>query len=256
MSSFFYGFTIGRYGGFAFEEWCVTYLFLFEDSSQLLYYANIFAYNFSEHVVVQWEYTGESPRSGVDNVIAKVPLLSKGSTSDYSPAKLLLNGVGWSIPQSQGIRSSKNLMPQRRLANAHQSSVQTYESASNHFKTEPWFWFPSPAASWDGSDHLGRFVSPKDEFPWKIRASILSSVRVHQGALRSLAACQDENTVFTAGIGPGFKGTVQKWDLTRINCVSGYYGHEEVGYSVIMFKGPPIFPVLCINMLVSNKFSD
>ncbi|KAG4129239.1 hypothetical protein ERO13_D09G066800v2 [Gossypium hirsutum] len=176
----------------------------------------------------KWEYTGESPRSGVENVIAKVPLLSKGSTSDYSPAKLLLNGVGWSIPQSQGIRSSKNLMPQRRLANAHQSSVQTYESASKHFKTEPWFWFPSPAASWDGSDHLGRFVSPKDEFPWKIRASILSSVRAHQGALRSLAVCQDENTVFTAGIGPGFKGTVQKWDLTRINCVSGYYGHEEV----------------------------
>ncbi|PPD80535.1 hypothetical protein GOBAR_DD22544 [Gossypium barbadense] len=204
----------------------------------------------------KWEYTGESPRSGVENVIAKVPLLSKGSTSDYSPAKLLLNGVGWSIPQSQGIRSSKNLMPQRRLANAHQSSVQTYESASKHFKTEPWFWFPSPAASWDGSDHLGRFVSPKDEFPWKIRASILSSVRAHQGALRSLAVCQDENTVFTAGIGPGFKGTVQKWDLTRINCVSGYYGHEEVGYSVIMFKGPPIFPVLCVNMLVSKPSTD
>ncbi|XWS08435.1 hypothetical protein CRYUN_Cryun40dG0002300 [Craigia yunnanensis] len=176
----------------------------------------------------KWEYTGESSRSGVENVIAKVPLFSKGSTSDYSPAKLLLNGVGWSIPQSQGIRGAKNWMPQRRLANAHQSSVQTHETASNHFKSEPWFWFPSPAASWDGSDLLGHFGCPKDEFPWKIRASVLSSVRAHQGALRSLAVCQDENTVFTAGIGPGFKGPVQKWDLTRINCVSGYYGHEEV----------------------------
>ncbi|XP_039020629.1 protein GFS12-like isoform X1 [Hibiscus syriacus] len=174
------------------------------------------------------EYTGETSRSGLENVVAKVPLLSKGPTSDYSPAKLLLNGVGWSIPQSQGIRSSKNLMPQRRLANAHQSSVQTHESASNHIKSEPWFWFPVPAASWDGSDLLGRFGGPKDEFPWKIRASVLSSVHAHQGALRSLAVCQDENTVFTAGIGPGFKGTVQKWDLARINCVSGYYGHEEV----------------------------
>ncbi|XP_022760770.1 LOW QUALITY PROTEIN: protein GFS12-like [Durio zibethinus] len=176
----------------------------------------------------KWEYTGESPRSGVENLIAKVPLLSKGSTSDYGPAKLLLNGVGWSIPQSQGIRGAKNLMPQRHLANANQSSVQTHETASNHFKREPWFWFPTPAAGWDGSDLVGRFGSPKDEFPWKIRASVLSSVRAHQGALRSLAVCQDENTVFTAGIGPGFKGTVQKWDLTRINCVSGYYGHEEV----------------------------
>ncbi|OMO58531.1 hypothetical protein COLO4_34545 [Corchorus olitorius] len=100
---------------------------------------------------------GESSRSGNENVAAKVPALSKKSITDYSPAKLLLNGVGWSIPQSQGVR-----------------------------------------------------------------------VRAHQGALRSLAVCQDENTVFTAGIGPGFKGTVQKWDLTRINCVSGYYGHEEV----------------------------
>ncbi|KAE8731018.1 S-adenosylmethionine synthase family protein [Hibiscus syriacus] len=99
------------------------------------------------------------------------------------------------------------------------SSVQTHESASNHIKSEPWFWFPSPAASWDGSDLLGRFGGPKDEFPWKIRASVLSSVHAHQGALRSLAICQDENTVFTAGIGPGFKGTVQKWDLARINCV-------------------------------------
>ncbi|KAK8573029.1 hypothetical protein V6N12_029068 [Hibiscus sabdariffa] len=176
----------------------------------------------------KWEYTGESSRSGLENVIAKVPLLSKGSTSDYSPAKLLLNGVGWSIPQSQGIRGSKNLMPQRRFPNAHQSSVQTHESASNHFKSEPWFWFPSPAASWDGSDLLGRFGGPKDEFPWKIRASVLSSVRAHQGVLRSLAVCQDENTVFTAGIGPGFKGTVQKWDLARINCAFGYHGHEEV----------------------------
>lgn len=179
--------------------------------------------------MVQWEYTGESSRSGVENVIAKVPLLSKGSTSDYSPAKLLLNGVGWSIPQSQGSRSSKNLMPQTRLATAHQSSVKTHETASNHFKSEPWFWFPSSAASWDDSDLLGRFGCPKDEFPWKIRASVLSSVRAHQGALRSLAVCQDENIIFTAGIGPGFKGTVQKWDLTRINCLSGYYGHEEVG---------------------------
>ncbi|OMO53411.1 hypothetical protein CCACVL1_28649 [Corchorus capsularis] len=176
----------------------------------------------------KWEYTGESSRSGSENVAAKVPALSKKSITDYSPAKLLLNGVGWSIPQSQGVRGTKNLMPQRHTPNAHQGSAQIHETASHHLKSEPWFWFPSPAASWDGSDLLGRFGCPKDEFPWKIRAYVLSSVRAHQGALRSLAVCQDENTVFTAGIGPGFKGTVQKWDLTRINCVSGYYGHEEV----------------------------
>ncbi|GLT60243.1 hypothetical protein SLA2020_330160 [Shorea laevis] len=176
----------------------------------------------------KWEYPGELSRSGTEYVIAKRPGLSKGSASEYSPAKMLLNGVGWSIPQSQGSRSAKNLMPQKRFTNIQQSAVERHEKTSSFLKTEPWFWFPSPAASWDGPDFLGRFSGPKDEFPWKIRASVISSIRAHHGALRSLAVCQDESTVFTAGIGQGFRGTVQKWDLTRINCVSGYHGHDEV----------------------------
>ncbi|GAV71633.1 WD40 domain-containing protein/Beach domain-containing protein [Cephalotus follicularis] len=176
----------------------------------------------------KWEYTGESSRSGAENFIPKRPLFSRGSTSDYSPAKLLLNGVGWSIPQSQGIRGSKNLMPQRRFHDTYQNPLELHEATSNYMKREPWIWFPTPAASWDGPGFLGRVGSLKDELPWKIRASVVSSVRAHHGALRSLAVCQDERTVFTAGIGPGFKGTVQKWELSRINCVSGYYGHEEV----------------------------
>ncbi|KAL5849039.1 hypothetical protein ACOSQ4_007052 [Xanthoceras sorbifolium] len=176
----------------------------------------------------KWEHTGDSSRIGTENITARRPLMSKGSTSDYSPAKLLLNGVGWSIPQSQGNRSAKNLMPQKWVHNVHQSHVERHESTSNLMKREPWFWFPNPAASWDGPDFLGRVGGLKDEVPWKIRASVISSVRAHHGALRSLAVCQDECTVFTAGIGPGFKGTIQKWELTRMNCVSGYYGHEEV----------------------------
>ncbi|GAY35570.1 hypothetical protein CUMW_017090 [Citrus unshiu] len=176
----------------------------------------------------KWEYTGESSRISEENISAKRPLLNKGSTSQCNPAKLLLNGVGWSIPQSQGSRSSKNLIPQRRVYDYHKSSVERQEATSNLMKCEPWFWFPTPAASWDGPDFLGRVGGLKDESPWKIKASILSSIRAHHGALRSVAVGQDECTVFTAGIGPGFKGTVQKWELTRINCVSGYYGHEEV----------------------------
>lgn len=178
--------------------------------------------------MIQWEYTGELSRSATEYIIAKRPGLSKGSASEYSPAKMLLNGVGWSIPQSQGNRSAKKLMPQKRFTNIQQSAVERHETNSSFLKAEPWFWFPSPAASWDGPDFLGRFSGPKDEFPWKIRASVISSIRAYHGALRSLAVCQDESTVFTAGIGSGFRGTVQKWDLTRINCVSGYHGHEEV----------------------------
>ncbi|XP_030949259.1 protein GFS12-like [Quercus lobata] len=172
----------------------------------------------------KWEYTGESPRSGSEN--NKRPLFS--SRSEYNPAKLLLNGVGWSIPQSQGVRGTKNLIPQKWIYEVQKSPVEIDASTSNLVKREPWFWFPSPAVSWDGPDFLGRVGGLKDELPWKIRASVIHSVRAHHGALRSLAVCRDESTVFTAGIGPGFKGTVQKWELTRINCVSGYYGHEEV----------------------------
>ncbi|BFG14833.1 hypothetical protein CerSpe_011080 [Prunus speciosa] len=175
----------------------------------------------------KWEHTGELSRSGSDTILSKRNAFRKGSTSEYSPAKLLLNGVGWSIPQSQGSRSAKNLMPQKRFFEMHQSPAEM-QAATSNFKLEPWFWFPSPAASWDGPDFLGRAGGVKDEHPWKIRASVIYSVRAHPGALRYLAVCPDECTVFTAGIGAGFKGTVQKWELTRINCVSGYYGHEEV----------------------------
>ncbi|KAB1213769.1 putative inactive serine/threonine-protein kinase lvsG [Morella rubra] len=173
---------------------------------------------------VSW-LEGESSRSSPEN---KRPVFSKGSTSEYNPAKLLLNGVGWSIPQSQGARGTKYLIPQRWIYDVHKNPVEMDSSTADFMKHEPWFWFPSPASSWDGPDFLGRVGGVKDELPWKIRASIIYSVRAHHGALRSLAVCPDECTVFTAGIGPGFKGTIQKWDLTRINCISGYYGHEEV----------------------------
>ncbi|KDP27993.1 hypothetical protein JCGZ_19073 [Jatropha curcas] len=175
----------------------------------------------------KWEYSGELSRSGLENITAKRPVFNKISTSEYNPAKLLLNGVGWSVPQSQGIRGAKNLIAQKRLDGIHQNSVESH-IASNLSKREPWFWFPSPADNWDGPEFHGRIASLKDELPWKIRASILYSIRAHHGALRSLAVSQDECMVFTAGIGPGFKGTVQKWELSRINCISGYCGHEEV----------------------------
>ncbi|TQD83516.1 hypothetical protein C1H46_030897 [Malus baccata] len=173
----------------------------------------------------KWEHTGELSRSGSDTILSKRSAFSNRSTPEYSPAKLLLNGVGWSIPQSQGTRGAKNMMPQKRFSEMHQSSAEMHPS---NFKFEPWFWFPSPASSWDGPDFLARAGGVKDEHPWKIRASVIYSVRAHPGALRYLAVCPDECTVFTAGIGAGFKGTVQKWELARINCVSGYYGHEEV----------------------------
>lgn len=182
--------------------------------------------------MIQWEYTGESSRSGSETIISKRLMSSKGSTPEYYPAKILLNGIGWSIPQSQASRGSKSSMPQIRVSEvAQQSPVEMHAATSNFVKFEPWFWFPGTAAGWDGRDFLGRVGGLKDEHPWKIRASVIYSVRAHQGAIRSLAVCQDECTVFSAGIGPGFKGTVQRWELTRVNLISSYYGHEEVRFS-------------------------
>ncbi|XP_043709208.1 protein GFS12 isoform X5 [Telopea speciosissima] len=179
-------------------------------------------------VVVQWEYIGETSRSSSEYVNAQRPVFRNISTSEYNPAKLLLNGVGWSIPQSQGVRGSKNLFSYKQSDDLQKTPDMRQSAALNLGKREPWFWFPSPAASWNGPDFLGRIGGLKDELPWKIRASIIYSVRAHPGALRSLAVTNDEYTVFTGGVGPGFKGTVQKWELSRMDRVSGYYGHEEV----------------------------
>ncbi|XP_054822309.1 protein GFS12 isoform X2 [Prosopis cineraria] len=176
----------------------------------------------------KWEYSGESLKSGSENIIARRPTTARGFKNEYNPAKLLLNGVGWSIPQSQGSRNSKNLISPRRSNALHQSSALMYEGMPYQMNYEPWFWFPSPATIWDGPEFLGRVGLQKDDLPWKIRASVIYSIRAHHGAVRSLAVCQDECTVFTAGVGQGYKGTVQKWELSRTNCLSGYYGHEEV----------------------------
>ncbi|KAL2459379.1 protein serine/threonine kinase [Forsythia ovata] len=176
----------------------------------------------------KWEHAGEPSQSSSENVNGRRSTFSKGPTLNNTPAKILLNGVGWSTSQSQGKRGAKNFLPNRHLSSHHQNLIESGSTSSNLGILEPWYWFPSPAASWNELDFTGRAGGTKDELPWKIRASIVQSIRAHHGALRSFAVCQDECTVFTAGIGPGFKGTIQKWELSRVDCISGYNGHEEV----------------------------
>ncbi|KAL6571721.1 hypothetical protein OROHE_003364 [Orobanche hederae] len=176
----------------------------------------------------KWEYAVEFNQSGVENINSRRPSYEKGAMSEDIPAKLLLNGVGWSRPQSQHKKGSKNLLPSKHIVNYCQNPVETYATSSDLEMQEPWYWFPSPAAGWNGIDFTGRAGGPKDELPWKFRASLIQSVRAHHGALRSFAVCQNECTVFTAGVGPGFKGNIQKWELSRVDCTSCYNGHDEV----------------------------
>lgn len=191
--------------------------------------------------MVQWEHAGEPSQSSSENVNGRRPTFNKGLSANNTPAKLLLNGVGWSTSQSQGKRGTKNFLPNKHLSAHHQNLTESSITSSNSGIQEPWYWFPSPAASWNELDFTGRAGGPKDELPWKIRASIIQSIRAHHGALRSFAVCQDECTVFTAGIGPGFKGTIQKWELSRVECVSGYNGHEEV-----CFCSPWLNQIFCL----------
>ncbi|MQL80327.1 hypothetical protein Taro_012750 [Colocasia esculenta] len=174
------------------------------------------------------EFIGGTSRSdGVENANIQRAAFSSVSSLDYNPAKLLLNGVGWSIPQSQGIKGIKSSTYYKKLDNQRSMIIKDMVN-SNHDTLDPWFWFPSAAASWDVTDIFGRVGGLKDELPWKIKATVLCSARAHPGSLQSLAVCHDECTVFTGGVGPGFRGIIQKWELPRMNCVSGYYGHDEV----------------------------
>lgn len=147
-------------------------------------------------------------------------MVNKGPASKHAFNKQL-NGSGQSVPQSRGLKISNHSTPHIHI------SAEGQEAVLNPLAHEPWSWFPSPVACWDGLD-IGRFGNPKDETRWKIRASVLSSAHAHHGALRSLVVSEDECTVFTSGIDPGFKGSVQKWELASLSCVSGYHAHEEV----------------------------
>ncbi|KAL9233058.1 hypothetical protein vseg_008099 [Gypsophila vaccaria] len=173
----------------------------------------------------KWEFTGTLSRSNPWHLNGKQTVDQESDMCKYNnTSKMLMNGVGWTVPQSQGSKISKDLVLHKRLYEGRQKTSETI----NIGKCEPWFWFPTPASSWDGPDFLARSGTIKDEVPWKIKASVVHSVRAHHGALRSLAVDQDECTIFTAGVGPGFKGMVQRWNMSTVDCVSGYYGHEEV----------------------------
>ena len=156
-------------------------------------------------------------------------------SSESVPTNLLFNGAGWSTSQSETSKMAQKAAyskPGSKLENEI-SSDNSYTSSSGN---QPWFWFPSPDSSWGAPEFLGRGGGVRDELPWKIKASVLYSARAHPGALRSLAVRDDECTVFTGGVGPGFKGSIQRWELPNMNCTSGYYGHEEVSFYSFLIK--------------------
>ncbi|KZV35014.1 putative inactive serine/threonine-protein kinase lvsG [Dorcoceras hygrometricum] len=176
----------------------------------------------------KWEYTGDPSQSDLEGKIGRRSSYNKNSSSNNMPTKHLLNGVGWSIPQSQGKMGPQNTVPVKYLSEHYQNPVEWHGLSSASEVQEPWFWFPSAASTWSVLDFTTRTGFPKDELPWKIRASIIQSTRAHNGAVRSFAVGHNECTVFTAGVGPGFRGNIQRWELSTVDCVMSYNRHEEV----------------------------
>ncbi|KAK1291480.1 hypothetical protein QJS10_CPB17g00909 [Acorus calamus] len=65
------------------------------------------------------------------------PGYGKISASEYNPAKLLLNGVGWSIPQSQGARGGKITMNSKKLDVPQEGANTDYTVTSSFTKSDP-----------------------------------------------------------------------------------------------------------------------
>lgn len=137
------------------------------------------------------------------------------------PARLLLNGAGWSKPQSQ---ISRTIVPP--AGPVPEREREPVVAASDSI---PWFWYPGLAVDNSSSCSLSFSFPPSAT---KVKGLVYHSVRAHPGVVRSVATYSDECTVFTAGVGPSFRGSVQRWDLATASCISGYDGHDEVSFNI------------------------
>uniref|UniRef100_A0A453S6L9 Inactive serine/threonine-protein kinase lvsG n=1 Tax=Aegilops tauschii subsp. strangulata TaxID=200361 RepID=A0A453S6L9_AEGTS len=200
------------------REYCSTW-FLLEQSLQRLY---------------NWKFEPSS-KCSISGENLKTQRFQPGNdtSSEVVPTELF-NGAGSSVSQSQIPKTGWMAASKHRFRLEHGTSSDNLSASTSG--NQPWFWFPSPDSSWGVPDLLGRSSGLKDELPWKIEASVLYSARAHPGALRSLEVHDDECTIFTGGVGPGFKGSIQRWELANMNCTSGYYGHEEVVNSICILS--------------------
>lgn len=151
--------------------------------------------------------------------------------SHRNPANLLLDGVGWSIPQSQAQRWKRSRKIVHSQSDFNSDSLQSGDIETSSNEEEPWFWVPGKAENLGSLESFtrGGLGLAKDEQPWELNAVILHSFRVHSGAMRTIAVMEDENTVFTGG-GGGSRGgsVVRQWKLGTSECCMEYSGHQEV----------------------------
>ncbi|KAG0618615.1 hypothetical protein M758_4G078200 [Ceratodon purpureus] len=165
----------------------------------------------------------------------RIPKLDSHSNL-VNPANLLLDGVRWSIPQSQ---SQQGKTPVNiRHPSLESTPDWTKDQESSPSNDEPWSWAPAIVDNFGSleASSRGGLGMAKDEQPWKLSAVILHSVRVHSGGMRASAAMEDENTVFTAG-GSGSESVVRQWNLSTSECCMEYDGHQEAVIDICLLPG-------------------
>lgn len=177
-----------------------------------------------KHFNWKWEDRGATyPRSS--EKAARATKASSVSTCEFSPSSLLLNEIGWSIPQPSSIKS--------KLSTGEEGSKQFKVGSEAGLRDNygPWMWVPSSGEGWEGAEYLTRpglgFGIGKDERPWRLKAAIAHSWHAHPGSIKAVAVGDGERTVFTAGFGAKMKGLVKQWKLSTTQCVMDYTGHEE-----------------------------
>ncbi|KAL3677663.1 hypothetical protein R1sor_020619 [Riccia sorocarpa] len=184
-----------------------------------------------KHYSWKWEGSDVSASKKLEK-----PISPESSYDSLNPANLLLDGVGWSVPQSQAVKWSKSPGSSQRVndksKNAFDTNVTEDESS--------WSWVVS-RESLLGVDSFGRigvrFGLVQDDQTWNLSSTIIHSWKAHTGLIKSTVIAEDENTVYTAGGGPRGGSVVRQWKLSSCECITEYAGHEEAVNDICILPG-------------------
>lgn len=182
---------------------------------------------------MQWEGIGGGQVKSSERIALDLDT-SSDFAADCNPANLLLDGVGWSIPQSQSQKWNKSSKSGRlSLDSTPEHSRISNAEATVRDDDEAWYWVPGKGENMGTSESFARSGGglglAKDEQPWELNSVILHSWQVHSGVVRATAVAEDENMVLTAGGGPKGGSVVRQWKLATSECSMEYSGHQEVG---------------------------
>ncbi|KAL2641267.1 hypothetical protein R1flu_008854 [Riccia fluitans] len=164
------------------------------------------------------------------------PLSPESSYGTLNPANLLLDGVGWSVPQSQVVKWSKSPASCQRVTDKAKNTFDTNVTEDE----SSWSWVVS-RESLLGVESFGRigvgFGLAQDDQTWDLSSTIVHSWKAHTGHIKATIIAEDETTIYTAGGGPRGGSVVRQWKLSTCECITEYTGHEEAVNDVCVLPG-------------------